>query len=126
MPRKHYRPERPVDPSVTVNSNQTPLAAGFASLLERAVMEPGIIAAAYHQFHGYSLGNQLLAWTQCLLRDLPPGPLATYRQWKARGRQVRKGERAISLCIPVTVKRVSIGADEDTPQVFTRFVFRPH
>ena len=37
----------------------------FAALLERAVSEPGKIAEAYSAFHGYSLGNQLLAAFQC-------------------------------------------------------------
>jgi hypothetical protein len=33
---------------------------------------------------------------------LQPGPLATYRGWQEKGRQVRKGEKAITLCRPVT------------------------
>ena len=41
---------------------------------------------------------------------------------------MRKGERAISLCMPVTIKRVRNGADEsaDESQMFTRFVYRPN
>lgn len=106
----------------------TPSASGFAALLERAVIDPGVISGAYRQFHNYSLGNQLLAWSQCLTRELPPGPLATYPRWKALGRQVRKGERAISLCLPVTIKCAAKRADDsaDDPQVFTRFVYRPN
>ena len=126
MPRKHKRPARQAGPPINVDHSETPPTTSFASLLDRAVTEPGIISAAYRQFHGYSVGNQLLAWMQCRLRDLPPGPLATYRRWKALGRQVRKGERAISLCMPVTVKHTPASTDEDTPQVFTRFVFRPN
>jgi len=127
MPRKrNSRPRRGVDNPIDVEPRQTVPAAGFAALLERAVSEPGIISAAYHQFHGYSVGNQLLAWTQCLLRGLAPGPLATYARWKALGRQVRHGERAITLCMPVTVKHGMEGTDEDAPRVFTRFVYRPN
>ena len=33
----------------------------FAALLESAVTQPGSIARAYTAFHGFSLGNQLLA-----------------------------------------------------------------
>ncbi len=127
MPRKrNSRPRRGVDNPIDVEPRQTVPAAGFAALLERAVSEPGIISAAYHQFHGYSVGNQLLAWTQCLLRGLAPGPLATYARWKALGRQVRHGERAITLCMPVTVKHGMERTDEDAPRVFTRFVYRPN
>jgi hypothetical protein len=95
----------------------------FAELLQSAVTEPGIISAAYRQFHSYSLGNQLLAWSQCLARGIQPGPMATYPRWKELGRQVRKGEKAITLCQPVTIKRKADQGDD--PEVFTRFIHRP-
>src|SRR5262249_40363587 len=79
--------------------------AGFADLLQHAVTEPGIISSAYRQFHSYSIGNQLLAWAQCIERNIQPGPIATFMNWKEKGRHVRKGEKAIVLCMPVTVKR---------------------
>src|SRR5437870_4857362 len=77
----------------------------FARLLEHAVTDPGLVSAAYHAFHSYSVGNQLLALDQCLTRGIPPGPIATYGGWKSLGRQVRKGEKAIVLCMPITCKR---------------------
>ena len=54
-----------------------PTRAVFTDLLQKAVTEPGTISQAYRQFHTYSLGNQLLAWGQCLARGLTPGPMAT-------------------------------------------------
>jgi hypothetical protein len=56
--------------------------------------------------------------------------------WKDKGRYVRKGEKAIVLCMPVTCKRKP--ADQPQPAnsgqpdadsesgTFTRFVYRPH
>ena len=82
-------------------SRQSPKA--FATLLQSAVNEPGTLSQAYQQFHSYSLGNQLLAWAQCADRGLQPGPMATYPRWRALGRQVKKGEKAITLCMPITV-----------------------
>jgi antirestriction protein ArdC len=104
-----------------------PSVASFAELLQSAVTEPGILSAAYRQFHTYSLGNQLLAWSQCLARQIPPGPIATFIGWKDKGRHVKKGEKAITLCMPVTVKRSVEQADgtEDEATV-TRFIYRPH
>ena len=70
-----------------------------------------------------------LAWGQCLTRGLTPGPMATYPKWKALGRCVRKGERALSLCMPITVKRHRSTpiATADTPtdesDVMTWFVY---
>jgi antirestriction protein ArdC len=99
----------------------------FADLLRSAVTEPGSISSAYRQFHSYSLGNQLLAWSQCLAREIPPGPLATYPRWKELGRHVRKGEKALTLCMPVTVKRTAEQADgAEAADVFTRFIYRPN
>ena len=75
----------------------------------------------------YSIGNQLLAWAQCLERGLQPGPLATYPRWKELGRYVRKGEKALTLCMPVIVKRkMEQASDTDDAEVFTRFVYRPN
>jgi hypothetical protein len=62
--------------------------ASFADLLRSAATEPGILSAAYQQFHSYSVGNQLLAWSQCLERGIPPGPMATYPKWQELGRHV--------------------------------------
>ena len=100
----------------------TPTAA-FADLLRSAVTEPGTVSTAYRQFHSYSLGNQLLAWGQCQARGLQPGPMATYPKWKELGRHVCKGAKALTLCMPVTVKRR--GESDDEPDAtFTRFIFR--
>src|SRR5262250_1005835 len=105
-----------------------PSVQSFANLLASAVTEPGILSSAYQQFHNYSVGNQLLAWSQCLQRGLQPGPMATFPRWKELGRYVRKGEKAITLCQPVTTKRTSETADGETDdvEILTRFVYRPH
>ena len=103
--------------------------ANFADLLTRAITEPGLISRAYSAFHGYSIGNQLLALEQCVARSLDPGPLATFMGWKDKGRHVKKGEHAIVLCMPVTCKRrpadetAAVDAEAET---FTRFVYRPN
>src|SRR6267154_1914318 len=104
----------------------TASAQTFADLLQKAVTEPGIISTAYRQFHNYSIGNQLLAWSQCMARELPLGPIATFQRWKALGRHVRKGEKAITLCRPITVKRTNT-ADDGTEgsQTATWFVYKP-
>jgi hypothetical protein len=100
--------------------------ASFAELLQSAVSEPGVLSAAYRQFHNYSLGNQLLALSQCLSRGIAPGPLATFPRWRALGRHVKRGEKAITLCMPVTVKRAGQPEEgTDDPAFFTRFVHRP-
>jgi antirestriction protein ArdC len=106
----------------------TPNTASFADLLRSAVTDPGVISSAYRQFHNYSLGNQLLALAQCVQRGIAPGPIATFMGWKEKGRHVRKGEKAITLCRPVTIKRERDDEqdEEEEQQAFTRFVFKPH
>jgi antirestriction protein ArdC len=105
----------------------SPAPATFATLLEQAVNEPGILSSAYRAFHNYSIGNQLLAWMQCVERGIQPGPIATFQRWKELDRYVRKGEKAITLCRPVTIKRTST-ADDGTEQetAATWFVYRPN
>src|SRR5262245_37234720 len=105
---------------------QTTPVPSFSDLLHSAVTEPGSIHAAYFAFHGYSLGNQMLALIQCAERGLAPVPIASFNRWKELGRFVKKGSKAITLCMPVTVKRTiddaeTGDADEAT---FTRFIYR--
>lgn len=75
----------------------------FSDVLENAVREPGKIMAAYSAFHSYSFGNQMLAMLQLSGREIPIGPIATFKTWKDRGRSVMKGQKAIALCMPVSV-----------------------
>jgi antirestriction protein ArdC len=108
----------------------------FAELLSRALTEPGVVSRAYSAFHGYSVGNQILALVQCAERGIMPGPIATFMGWKDKGRYVRKGEKAIVLCMPVTCKRKPAdqpqpanSAEPDTDSesgTFTRFIYRPN
>jgi antirestriction protein ArdC len=49
----------------------------------------------------YSFGNVYLIWLQCPFASY----IAGYQQWKALGRQVRKGEASIAITAPITKKR---------------------
>jgi hypothetical protein len=55
---------------------------------------------------------------------ISPGPIATYPGWQAKGRQVKKGEKALKLCMPVTGKRKAETEDEEDA-AFTLFVYKP-
>ena len=103
----------------------TPSTKSFADLLLSAVHEPGSISQAYQQFHTYSLGNQLLAMFQCHERNIAPGPINTFPGWKLLGRHVKKGEKAITLCMPITMKRKQAEVDEPSEEVVISFVYKP-
>jgi antirestriction protein ArdC len=127
-------------PAVSTSTTKTTEPpARWADLLREAVTIPGTINAAYSAFHNYSLGNQLLALAQCRARQIQPGPIATFNGWREKDRFVRKGERALILCMPVTSpKRASSAAGGDAPDAsdapsaiaeeggaITRFIYRP-
>src|SRR4029077_15315794 len=76
----------------------------WSALLVEAVNKPGLIMEAYSAFHHYSIGNQILALVQCQMRGLQPGPINTFPKWKELGRIVKRGERALILCMPFTRK----------------------
>jgi hypothetical protein len=63
-------------------------------------------------FHNYSLANAMLALIQCEMRGIQPGPINTFPGWKALGRHVIKGQKAISLVMPITYKK----RDEENQQ----------
>ena len=103
----------------------------WAALLDEAVTKPGFIHEAYTRFHNYSLGNQLLVLYQCVDRGLPLSPLASFLKWKELGRHVKKGEKALTLCMPVTCKRAATvkkddGTEQDEQSTFTHFIYRNH
>jgi antirestriction protein ArdC len=81
--------------------------ATWGELLRNAIEKPGLMLEAYTAFYNYSFGNALLALEQCTRRNLQPGPLNTYRGWLERKGQVRKGEKGITLCIPMPFKRAA-------------------
>src|SRR2546421_7213524 len=95
----------------------------WSQLLREAVAQPGLLLKAYSAFHGYSIGNQLLALIQCKMRGIQPGPISTYPGWLEKGRHVRKGERALVLCQPLTFKNREKQSESDADS-FTRFVYK--
>lgn len=109
-------------------NTQSPAIPKWSALLVEAVSKPGLIMKAYSAFYNYSLGNQLLALVQCQIRGLQPGPINTFPKWQDLGRQVMRGARALTLCMPITRKRrneESQGDDESNSEgTFTTFVYK--
>ena len=95
----------------------------WSALLSDAVNKEGIISSAYTVFHNYSVANQLWAWSQCLSRDIELSPIATYKKWQTLGRQVKKGEKALTLCMPVTINKKD-DSGQKTGDVFQLFTVR--
>jgi len=95
----------------------------WTALLDIAVKQPGVLLKAYSAFYGYSLGNQLLALAQCDERGITPGPINTYAGWQQLNRQVRKGEKAIWLCMPITLKKETDAGDKKP--FIAAFVYKP-
>ena len=69
-------------------------------------------------------------------KGLPLAPIASFNAWREKGRFVKKGEKAISLFMPISVKR---RADKDAPAdsaeagavgegsgTFSMFMLRPN
>lgn len=114
-------------PPTTPEAHQR-AALGFKELLNRALTEPGIVSAAYSRFHRYSLSNQVLAVIQLQERNMALSPIASYNQWKKLGRTVRRGEKALALFMPLTIKALErdkeTGEKIDTGKVFTRFALK--
>jgi antirestriction protein ArdC len=98
-------------------------SVAWATMLSDAVTQPGVISKCYQAFHNYSIGNQLLAYGQLQARNMGLSPLATYKRWSELGRQVKKGEKALQLVMPVTISKKD-GAGEKTGEVFAMFTLR--
>jgi hypothetical protein len=95
----------------------------WTELLNQAVNQPGLILKAYSAFRGYSLGNQVAAMVQCYERGIQPGPINTFVGWQGLNRNVKKGEKAIWLCMPLTRKKENDAGEKVS--VITNFVWKP-
>lgn len=107
----------------------TATTLNFAAIIAQALTEPGIISKAYSAFHNFSLGNQILAAIQLTERGMPLSPIASFNNWKEKGRFVKKGQKAIQLFLPVTIKRKA--ADEAAGESneagsYQVFMLKPH
>lgn len=98
----------------------------FREILDSALKNPGQLKQVYSlNFWDYSFGNCMIVAGECAARELPLGPIATYKGWQAKGRQVKKGEKAIALCMPVTMKRTEEKNGETKDHVWQAFCFKP-
>jgi hypothetical protein len=86
----------------------------WSHLLQSAVKESGLIMKAYSLFHNYSYSNQIAAIVQCSQRGIEPSPLNTYQGWQALKRQVKKGAKAIELCMPLTRSRTNDDGEKES------------
>jgi hypothetical protein len=90
----------------------------MSDYLAEAVNVPGTLSKAYSAFHDYSLGNQIAACCQLNERGLNISPIASFKAWQAKGRNVRKGQKAIALCMPITGKKKDATTGEESVYAF--------
>jgi antirestriction protein ArdC len=92
-----------MDTNVTTESKTNRAAHLLAENVTQLMQSESYKAALKLRKHmrQYSFGNVYLIWLQCPLASYVAG----YQQWKALGRQVRKGETSIAITAPITKKR---------------------
>lgn len=111
------------------NSAERKPPISWTALLSEAVTKPGYIHEAYTRFHSYSAANQLWALLQCFQQQIPPGPIATLPKWNELGRRVKKGSKALTLCMPLSRKTTKTTTAEDGSEqqeeiAYTCYVWR--
>jgi hypothetical protein len=104
----------------------TTSAPNWQQLLLSIFEQPGRIHDAYRAFHNFSFRNQLMVTAECFSRGIAMGPIATYRGWLAKGRQVKKGEKALPMWMPLLSKKKSEAnkVNESEDEAFVRFAVK--
>jgi antirestriction protein ArdC len=78
---------------------------------------------ARSMFHGYSASNCMLLALQCHQRGIEPRHIAGFRAWQRLGRSVAKGQRALWVMAPMSVReRDENGETTDQKRLFFRSV----
>lgn len=90
----------------------------YEKAFDLALKGDGKSLKGYSNFHNYSFGNQMYAMWQMLERGIQVSPIATFKRWQALGRQVQKGQKAIELCMPFTVKEKQADGSTKDKMVF--------
>ena len=91
--------------SKTTSSNKI----DYKKIIEEAFNKEGRLASCFSMFHNYSTLNCFIALSQV---DNPE-PMNCFTGWQKMGRRIKKGEKAISLLMPVKRKTKSTGAEAD-------------
>ena len=94
----------------------------YEKLTQDALTKPGILSECFRMFYNYSTPNRWLA----LIQLGSAQPINTYKGWQKLGRQVKKGEKAITLRMPVTIKDKETGEVEGMAFVFRKNWFGLH
>jgi antirestriction protein ArdC len=80
----------------------------YQELLDEALTAPGRMGDTYSRFYSYSFLNTLL-----LMQQGVSEPVNTYKRWGAMDRQVKRGSRAKSILIPMTIKKAETPEEKD-------------
>lgn len=95
----------------------------WAKIIETALTAPGHVGNTYNRFYEYSFLNQMY-----LLMQGVHEPVATYKRWRAIGRQVLTGHKKKEIIRPVIIhKKHKVeqaqepGVTEETEDTFVSF-----
>lgn len=95
----------------------------YPALLKSALTEPGKISSAYRSMHKFSVLNRIIAMEQMESRGIEISPLASFGAWRKKEFSVLKGQKAISLWMPLTIDEKD-GSGNKTGETKTIFVMR--
>ena len=99
----------------------------YKDLLQEVIEKPGVVAKCFSMFHDYSVNNQLLAYWQMRLNNIPVSPINTFKKWNALDRRIKAGSKALYLWIPVGTyvnkKKDEITGEEKITSIFTKYKY---
>jgi N-terminal domain of anti-restriction factor ArdC len=104
----HHRNRRPLteaERDVRRQADRERIEQAARALLTSDGWQRWIRVRATNGLARYSLRNQWLIAIECHTRDITPSYVAGFRAFLALNRCVRKGEKAIKILAPVTVKQ---------------------
>ena len=99
----------------------------YTDLLQEVIEKPGVVAKCFSVFHDYSVNNQLLAYWQMILNDIPVSPINTFKKWNALDRRIKAGSKALYLWIPigtyVNKKKDEVTGEEKITSIYTKYKY---
>lgn len=90
----------------------------YLEILNNCLEKPGIISGCYSLFHNYSFYNIALACEQMYKAE----PINSFSGWNKLGRKVKKGAKAIELCMPIIIKETKNNEEDNKNEEETKTI----
>lgn len=101
------------------------ISSNQALLIGKLIYNPVGYAAFFRLTRKYSTRNRLFLLYQMNERNIPIGPVGTYKEWLAAGNPVAKGQKGLYIITPST-RKITSTIETEQDRTYTNYLVLPN